>query len=172
MSFFKSFFPDTSILPIFRSLALPPWLPTNWTLQWEHQNTVCDEIWTESFSAVCNITGGHRPISVQSFILAAQWCTRTVLVANRYFWKGGWRSKSSLQLSLLLCWLWRVLEVHLRVHWALYFGVGQWSQKRSVTYATFQKWCRDFDRELQTLSWLDCNTIYKDGKKIVTHLKC
>ncbi len=46
------------------------------------------------------------------------------------------------------------------------------SQKRSVTYATFHKWCQDFDRELQALSWLDCNTIYKDGKKIVTHLNC
>ncbi len=47
------------------------------------------------------------------------------------------------------------------------------NKKRSVTYATFQKWCQDFDREIQTLSWLDCNTIfYKDGKKIVTHLKC
>ncbi len=45
-------------------------------------------------------------------------------------------------------------------------------KRRSVTYATFQKWCRDFDRELQTLSWLECNTIYKDGGKIVTHLKC
>ncbi len=44
-------------------------------------------------------------------------------------------------------------------------------KRRSVTYATFQKWCRDFDRELQTLSWLDCNTIYKDGGEIVTHLK-
>ncbi len=65
-------------------------------------NTACRRpLYVET--AVCNITGGHRPISVQSFVLAAQWRTRAVLVANRYFWKGGWRSKSSLQLSLLLC---------------------------------------------------------------------
>ena len=46
------------------------------------------------------------------------------------------------------------------------------SNKRSVAYTTFQNWRRDFDRELKTLSWLDCDTTYKGGKKIITHLKC
>jgi len=49
---------------------------------------------------------------------------------------------------------------------------GSQSKRRSVTYATYQKWCRDFDRELQTMSWLDCSTTYKDGRKILTHLRC
>ena len=46
------------------------------------------------------------------------------------------------------------------------------SNKRSVAFTTFQNWHRDFDRELKTLSWLDSDTTYKGGKKIITHLKC
>ncbi len=33
-------------------------------------------------------------------------------------------------------------------------------------------WSRDFDREYQTLSWLECDTTFAGGHKIVTHLRC
>ena len=45
-------------------------------------------------------------------------------------------------------------------------------KKRSVSFATYQKWLQDFDRELKTLSWLECDTTFKGGKKIVTQLRC
>ena len=44
--------------------------------------------------------------------------------------------------------------------------------KRRVDYATFQKWQRDFDREYQTMSWLDCSTEKERGKKVVDKLNC
>ena len=46
------------------------------------------------------------------------------------------------------------------------------SKKRAVTYGTFQKWQRDFDKDLNTMSWLDCNTTMDGGKKMVERLKC
>ena len=44
-------------------------------------------------------------------------------------------------------------------------------KKRSVSYSTYIKWRREFDKECQTISWLDCDTIGK-GKRTVKRLKC
>ena len=44
-------------------------------------------------------------------------------------------------------------------------------KKRRVSYSTYIKWQREFDKECQTISWLDCDTIGK-GKRTVDRLKC
>ena len=44
-------------------------------------------------------------------------------------------------------------------------------KKRSVSYSAHIKWRREFDKECQTISWLDCDTIGK-GKRTVDRLKC
>ena len=44
-------------------------------------------------------------------------------------------------------------------------------KKRSVSYSTYVKWRREFDKECQTISWLDCNVTGK-GKMTVDRLKC
>ena len=50
---------------------------------------------------------------------------------------------------------------------------GGKTQKRSaVLYETFKKWQRDFDKELQSLAWLDCVTMFQSGKKVVVALRC
>ena len=50
---------------------------------------------------------------------------------------------------------------------------GGKTQKRSaVLYETFKKWQRDFDKELQSLAWLDCVTTFQSGKKVVVALRC
>ena len=49
---------------------------------------------------------------------------------------------------------------------------GEPAQKRSVTYETFKKWRTDLDRDHQTVSWLDCDTVSEGGKKVVQRLKC
>jgi len=36
-------------------------------------------------------------------------------------------------------------------------GASQ-EKKRKVLYAMFEKWRRDFDRGLKTVSWLECET--------------
>ena len=46
------------------------------------------------------------------------------------------------------------------------------TKKRRVEYATFQKWQRNLDRELQTMSWLDCVIAKQGAKKVVAKLKC
>ena len=46
------------------------------------------------------------------------------------------------------------------------------AKKRKVAYSTFQKWERDFDREYETITWLDCKTSVKGGTKVVKKLKC
>ena len=46
------------------------------------------------------------------------------------------------------------------------------AKKRRVSYDTFTKWQRDYDRELQTLTWLDCQSEFDHGKKVVTKLSC
>lgn len=46
------------------------------------------------------------------------------------------------------------------------------SVKRRVSWATFQKWQREFDRESKTLSWLECVTAVDSGHKVVERLKC
>ena len=44
-------------------------------------------------------------------------------------------------------------------------------KKRRVSYSTYIKWRREFDKECKTISWLDCDTIGK-GKRTVDRLKC
>ena len=44
--------------------------------------------------------------------------------------------------------------------------------KRKVTYVTFQKWKREFDKECKTVTWLDCESSVEDGTKVVRKLKC
>ena len=44
--------------------------------------------------------------------------------------------------------------------------------KRKVTFSTYQKWRRDFDSELKTVTWMGCATEASAGKMYVTHLKC
>ncbi len=46
------------------------------------------------------------------------------------------------------------------------------SKKRVVTYSTFQKWQEDFDKEWNTISWLDCEARLINGKKVVEKMKC
>ena len=41
-----------------------------------------------------------------------------------------------------------------------------------VAYATFEKWRNDFDRDLQTVSWLECESAVEIGTKVVRKLKC
>ena len=46
------------------------------------------------------------------------------------------------------------------------------SAKRSVSHSTVLKWRGEMDKEIQTLSWLDCEVKNERGKKVVTKLKC
>ena len=36
---------------------------------------------------------------------------------------------------------------------------GEPAQKRAVTYKTFKKWRTELDREYQTVSWLNCDSL-------------
>ncbi len=36
----------------------------------------------------------------------------------------------------------------------------------------YKKWLRDFDQELKTLSWLECETVFTGGKKPEVHAAC
>ena len=49
---------------------------------------------------------------------------------------------------------------------------GAGNAKKRVTHATFTKWQRDLDRDCQTMTWLDCETMTESGKKVVEKLKC
>ena len=40
------------------------------------------------------------------------------------------------------------------------------AKKRKVTYATYQKWKSELDRDCQTVSWLDCESKVVAGKRI------
>ncbi len=56
-------------------------------------------------------------------------------------------------------------------------SIGKFSKcpalkKRRVSFATFQKWRTDLDRECNTLSWLDCECSGQSSRKIVEKLKC
>ena len=44
-------------------------------------------------------------------------------------------------------------------------------KRRRVKYDTYKKWIVDYDRELQMMTWLNCETEIKHGKKLVTKLK-
>ena len=38
------------------------------------------------------------------------------------------------------------------------------ASKKRVTYKAFKKWLVDFDRESNTMTWLDCETATEGGK--------
>ena len=44
--------------------------------------------------------------------------------------------------------------------------------KGKVKPETVQKWCTQFDKEFQTISWLDYSMEKEKGINIVTKLKC
>ena len=46
------------------------------------------------------------------------------------------------------------------------------AKKRTVTYATYQKWKSELDRDCQIVSWLDCESKVVVGKRIVSKLRC
>ena len=46
------------------------------------------------------------------------------------------------------------------------------SGKNKVCYETFKKWQRDFDKDFQSLTWLDCVTTFQSGKKVFIALRC
>ena len=48
----------------------------------------------------------------------------------------------------------------------------QTPKKRKVAVATYRKWREDFDKELKTVSWLDCDSEIESGKTLVKRLKC
>ena len=50
-------------------------------------------------------------------------------------------------------------------------GTSQ-EKKRKVAYTTSEKWRRDFDREFETVSWLECESAVEGGTKVVRKLKC
>ena len=88
------------------------------------------------FNSVYNITGGQRPFS------------------------GKWPGKIASIRPFL--------SVHCKSNVDSLFGcqlgemkrstpqIDSETKSRSVTYMTFQKWRRDYDREYSTMSWLDC----------------
>ena len=41
-----------------------------------------------------------------------------------------------------------------------------------MKHATYKGWLTQYDREYQTVTWLDCETSVDDGAKLVTQLKC
>ena len=48
----------------------------------------------------------------------------------------------------------------------------QTPKKRKVAVATYRTWREDFDKELKTVSWLDCDSEIESGKTLVKRLKC
>ena len=48
----------------------------------------------------------------------------------------------------------------------------QSAKRRKVKHETYQKWVKHYDRECQTVTWLDCETGFEGGVKLVTKLKC
>ena len=45
-------------------------------------------------------------------------------------------------------------------------------KKRRVKYETYKKWVVEYDKDCQTMTWLDCETENEAGVKVVTSLKC
>ena len=45
-------------------------------------------------------------------------------------------------------------------------------KRRRVKYETFKRWIVNNDRELQTMTWLSCETESEHGEKFVMKLKC
>jgi len=48
----------------------------------------------------------------------------------------------------------------------------QEGKKRTIQFETLKKWQRDFDKEMKSLTWLDCITQSHAGKKKVVALRC
>ena len=48
----------------------------------------------------------------------------------------------------------------------------QQAKRRKVKHTTYNSWITQYDREYQTVTWLDCETHVEDGTKVVTQLKC
>ena len=46
------------------------------------------------------------------------------------------------------------------------------AKRRKVKHDTYQKWLKQYDRECQTVTWLDCETSIDGGVKLMTKLKC
>ena len=46
------------------------------------------------------------------------------------------------------------------------------AKSRKVMFATYQKWRRDFNIELKTVTWMSCETERSAGKVYVKSLKC
>ena len=49
---------------------------------------------------------------------------------------------------------------------------GGGASKKRVTYEMFKKWLVDFDRDSNTMIWLECKTATEGGKRVVEKLKC
>ena len=45
-------------------------------------------------------------------------------------------------------------------------------KKQLVKYETYKKWVVEYDKDCQTMTWLDCETENEAGVKVVTSLKC
>ncbi len=45
-------------------------------------------------------------------------------------------------------------------------------KRRKVSFATYQKWKGELDKDFSTLTWLDCETSGTGTKKTVEKLKC
>jgi len=46
------------------------------------------------------------------------------------------------------------------------------AKRRKVKVSTFQKWVRDYDRLYKTATWLDSESSWQSGEKVVEKLKC
>ena len=46
------------------------------------------------------------------------------------------------------------------------------AKRRKVSFATFQKWKTELEKECKTLTWLDCETSGTGARKTVDKLKC
>ena len=45
-------------------------------------------------------------------------------------------------------------------------------KKRKVRYDTYKQWLAQFDKDCQSMTWLDCGTDIDSGFRVVTKLKC
>ena len=74
---------------------------------------------------------------------------------------------------VVLVWVWlRELAVMKRALSSSDEASTSEAKKRKVTYATYQKWKNELDRDCQTVSWLDCESKVVAGKRIVSKLRC
>ena len=45
-------------------------------------------------------------------------------------------------------------------------------KKRNVRYDTYKQWLAQFEKDCQSMTWLDCETAIDSGFRVVTKLKC